>query len=184
MGYATINPHKAPQFFNRFGTKMPFLRRRRSNRGPLPPARLWLKSDTKVVVMIKKKILNPDRIRRITAGFSFIPHRFLGDGFLSSLQQKELLLYLFMVIVSDRHGLSFYSYDVICSLLQLELDQYIAARDALIDKDLIAFDGTLFQVLELPAKPVLSAATKCPGAPPGTNQAIAGRLIDQCLKRM
>jgi hypothetical protein len=134
--------------------------------------------------MVKKKILNPDRIRRITAGFSFIPHRFVGDGFLSSLHQKELLLYLFLVIVSDRHGLSFYSYDAICSLLQLELDQYIAARDALIDKNLIAFDGTLFQVLELPVKPVLSAAANYPCGPSAMNQAIAGRLIDQCLKRM
>ena len=124
--------------------------------------------------MIKKKILNPDRIRRITAGFSFIPHRFIGDGFLSSLQQKELLVYLFLVIVSDRHGLSFYSYDAICSFLQMELDQYIVARDALIDKDLIAFDGTVFQVLDLPAKPVLSALSQ--------NQAVL--LIDQCLKRM
>jgi hypothetical protein len=134
--------------------------------------------------MVKKKILNPDRIRRITAGFSFIPHRFLGDGFLSSLQQKELLLYLFLVIVSDRHGLSFYSYDAICSLLQLELDQYIAARDALIDKDLIVFDGTVFQVLDLPAKPVLSARPKPIGFALTNNRAAAVQLINNCLKRM
>lgn len=101
-------------------------------------------------MMIKKKILNPDRIRRINGGFSFIPHRFVCDGFLSALQQKELLLYLFLVIVSDRHGLSFYSYDAICTLLQMSLDQYITARNGLMDKDLIAFDGTLFQVLDLP----------------------------------
>jgi hypothetical protein len=108
----------------------------------------------KVAMMIKKKILNPDRIRRIHGGFSFIPHRFLSDGFLSSLQQKEILLYLFLVLASDRHGLSFYSYDKICTLLQMDLDQYINARNGLIDKDLIAFDGTVFQVLELPATPV------------------------------
>jgi hypothetical protein len=83
--------------------------------------------------MIKKKILNPDRIRRINGGFSFIPHRFVGDGFLTSLQQTELLVYLFLVTVSDRYGLSFYSYDAICTLLQLGLDQYINARNALID---------------------------------------------------
>ena len=83
-------------------------------------------------MMIKKKILNSDRIRRIDGGFSFIPHRFIGDGFLAALQQKELLLYLFLVIVSDRHGLSFYSYDAICTLLQMSLDQYISARDGLI----------------------------------------------------
>ena len=102
--------------------------------------------------MIKKRILNPQRIRRIEAGFSFIPHRFLTDGFLASLEQKELLLYLFLVLASDRHGLSFYSYDAICSLLQFSVDEYIEARDALIRKDLMAFDGTIFQVLELPQR--------------------------------
>lgn len=103
--------------------------------------------------MIKKRLLNTQRVRRIEGGFSFIPHRFLADGFLSSLGQKEFLLYMFLVLAADREGLSFYSYDSICSLLQLSLDQYIEARDSLIDKDLIAFDGTIFQVLELPSNP-------------------------------
>ncbi len=104
--------------------------------------------------MIKKKILDASRIRRINGGFSFIPHRFLTDGFLASLQQPELLLYVFFVLAADRYGLSYYSYDRICSLLQLSTEQYIIARDGLIKKDLIAFDGTLFQVLELPQKPL------------------------------
>ena len=103
---------------------------------------------------MRKKVLNPNRIRRIEGGFSFIPHRFLADGFLASLNQKEVLLYLFLVLVSDRHGLSFYSYDAICSLLQLTLDEYIGARDGLIKKDLLAFDGAIFQVLELPKRPI------------------------------
>ncbi|MBW2635041.1 MAG: hypothetical protein JRE14_13130 [Deltaproteobacteria bacterium] len=90
--------------------------------------------------MLEKKILNPERIRRIDGGFSFIPHRFL--------------LYLFLVLASDRNGLSYYSYDRICTLLQFNLDEYIAARDGLIEKDLIAFDGSLFQVLSFPLKPV------------------------------
>ena len=104
--------------------------------------------------MITKKILNPDRIRRIDGGFSFIPHRFLADGFLKSLSPPELLLYIFLVLAADRYGLSFYSYDRICSFLHLSVEQYIEARNGLIKKDLIAFDGTLFQVLELPATPI------------------------------
>jgi len=104
--------------------------------------------------MITKKILNKERVRRIHGGFSFIPHRFLTDGFLTSLNQKELLLYFFLVLVSDRHGMSFYAYDSICSLLQLTLDDYLKARDGLVKKDLIAFDGTLFQVLALPPEPI------------------------------
>ena len=71
--------------------------------------------------MITKKVLNPNRLRRIDGGFSFIPHRFLTDGFLVTLNQEELLLYFFLTLVSDRNGLSFYSYDAICSLLQLSV---------------------------------------------------------------
>ncbi len=103
--------------------------------------------------MIKKKTLVPNRVRRIEGGFSFVPHRFVTDGFLTVLDQKEILLYLFLIIVSDRNGLSFYSYDAICTLLQITVDDYIKSRDALIKRDLIAFDGTLFQVLDLPGKP-------------------------------
>jgi hypothetical protein len=104
--------------------------------------------------MITKKILIPDRIRRIDGGFSFIPHRFLTAGFLENLSQCELFLYIFLILAADRHGLSFYSYERICSLLQLSLEQYIEARNGLIKKDLIAFNGTLFQVLKLPATPI------------------------------
>lgn len=102
--------------------------------------------------MIQKKILNPKRVRRINGGFSFIGHRFLTDGFVSALNQHELLLYLFLILASDRQGLSYYAYDAICSLLEMTVEQYIEARNSLMEKDLIAFDGTLFQVLELPAK--------------------------------
>ncbi|MEN8758431.1 MAG: hypothetical protein ABF303_08205 [Desulfobacterales bacterium] len=59
--------------------------------------------------MITKKVLVADRIRRIDGGFSFIPHRFLTDGFLKTLSQQQLLLYIFLVLAADRYGLSFYS---------------------------------------------------------------------------
>ena len=39
--------------------------------------------------MIKKKILNDKRIRRISGGFSFIPHRFLTDGFLEAMDDDQ-----------------------------------------------------------------------------------------------
>jgi len=127
--------------------------------------------------MIRKKIINPNRIRAIKGGFSFIPHRFVTDGFLSSLNQKQLLLYLFLVLVSDRHGLSYYAYDSICSLLQLTLDDYIQARDGLLKKDLIAFDGTLFQVLQLPAKPQTPSTLTSDGRQ--AVEKLAGRLFKE-----
>lgn len=107
--------------------------------------------------MVRKKILNADRVRTIKGGFSFIPHRFVTDGFLESLSASELLLYLFLVVVSDRYGLSFYSSGSICSLLQMTSEHYQKARQGLIEKDLIDFNGTLFQVLDLPG--ILRPAT-------------------------
>ena len=132
--------------------------------------------------MIKKKILEPDRIRRIQGGVSFIPHRFVTDGFMATLNQKEILLYLFLVLASDRYGLSFYSYDVICSYLELCVDDYIEARDGLIKKDLIAFDGTLFQVLDLPESPVQAPAMKAVPASTGRgHRSEIQALIQQSL---
>ncbi|MDY0223319.1 MAG: hypothetical protein RBR67_19505 [Desulfobacterium sp.] len=110
--------------------------------------------------MIKKKILNSSRVRSIKGGFSFIPHRFLTGGFWSELGPEELLLYFFLILAGDRNGLSFYSYDKICTLLGIRLDQYIQARDGLMEKDLIAFDGNIYQVLSLPVKSTPASAEK------------------------
>lgn len=104
-----------------------------------------------------KRLLVPQRVRRINSSFAFIEHRFLQNGFLAVLSSNELLLYLFLVLAADRHGLSFYSFDRICAALKMDTEDYIEARDALIDKDLIAFDGRLFHVLSLPERPSLEA---------------------------
>lgn len=85
--------------------------------------------------------------------FAFLQHRFLREGFFASLAPDQLRLYVLLVLAADRNGLSFYHYDSICSLLEITLETYIRARNALIAKDLIAFDGTRFQVLSLPDKP-------------------------------
>jgi len=94
--------------------------------------------------------LEPNRNRQITGNFAFIEHRFLHDGFWGSLDHHQLLLYLFLIIVGDRNGLSYYSYDKICTLLRISVDEYILARNTLIDRNMIAFDGYYFQVLSLP----------------------------------
>jgi hypothetical protein len=100
--------------------------------------------------------LVPERVRQIAGqSFGFIPHRFLRDGFLSSLERDELALYILLVLAANRHGVSFYGYDAICEMLHMPAECYIEARNRLIDKDLIAFDGTRFQVLSLPDEPLL-----------------------------
>jgi hypothetical protein len=133
--------------------------------------------------MIEKPPLNAQRVRKITGSFAFLEHRFLRDGFWSSLSQPELLLYVFLVLVADRNGLSYYSYDKICTLLRFMLDDYLVARNALIDKDLIAFDGHLFQVLSLPPAPVREPPTpwQRPDAFEAADPATIRRLIRDSL---
>jgi hypothetical protein len=60
------------------------------------------------------------------------------------------LLEVFLVVVADRHGLSYDSFDKIGVLLPLSLDDYLMARHALLKQDLLAFDGHLLQGLSLP----------------------------------
>jgi hypothetical protein len=97
----------------------------------------------------------PDRVRSIRGqSFAFVPHRFLRDGFFCSLSADELRLYLFLVLAADRDGISFYAFDRICSALEMCLDDFLDARNGLLDKDLVAFDGSRFQVLSLPPRPV------------------------------
>ena len=104
---------------------------------------------------IERAPIQPDRVRRIGGdGFAFLPNRFLRAGFFASLGHVERSLYLFLVLAGDRNGVSFYGYDRICSALEVTPDDYVTARNRLIDKDLVAFDGTRFQVLSLPDAPV------------------------------
>ena len=124
--------------------------------------------------MIEKQPLCPQRLRRIAGSFAFIEHRFLRDGYWSRLSQHELLLYVFLILVADRNGLSYYGYDKVCTLLRFTLDDYIVARNGLIEKDLIAFDGHLFQVLSLPStsasrpQPALQSKAQMAQADPAT----------------
>jgi len=103
---------------------------------------------------MKKKVLDPDRVRKIKGSFAFIEHRFLRDGFFESLTPNELLLYLFLTLVANKEGISWYPYDKICAILKWILDEYLEARNGLISKNLIAFDGYVFQVLDLPDQPL------------------------------
>jgi len=104
--------------------------------------------------MISKQPIVPERLRKISGSFSWIDHRILTHGFLKAMTNHEILLYFFLVLVGDKNGISFYSYDKICQLLKIELDDYIKARDLLIHRSLIACHQGRFQVLELPKQTI------------------------------
>ncbi len=105
--------------------------------------------------MVVKRLLCPDRVRRIEGSFGWIDHRFITGGFLRDLSTLEILLYLFLVAVSDRNGLSFYHDDRIASLLKIDLSALGQAREGLILRSLIAYEAPLYQVLSLPPRPMI-----------------------------
>jgi hypothetical protein len=99
--------------------------------------------------MIQKHVLVPQRLRRPPAtGWSWVDRRFLrehGDY----LSREAVLLYLFFAAVADRHGLSFYSDHTLNSRLRLARPVLEQAREELLDRDLIAHQLPLVQVLSL-----------------------------------
>lgn len=131
--------------------------------------------------MMEKIILCPNRVRKISGTFGFIEHRFLREGFFHSLTHHELLLYLFLVLASDRDGLSFYRYDRICTLVRITVEEFVLARNGLIGKDLIAFDGRMFQVLSLPLDGAKSTPLKGPEQMQEKDPATIHQLIVRSL---
>src|SRR5271156_4200448 len=97
--------------------------------------------------MIQKRILVPQRLRRPPAtGWSWVDRRFLrehGDY----LSRDAMLLYLFLTAVADRHGLSFYSDHTLSSRLRLSVPALVQAREELLERDLIAHELPIVQVL-------------------------------------
>ena len=108
--------------------------------------------------MYHKRILSSSRVRKIQGSFSWIDHSFITGGFLRDLSAVEILLYFFLVTVSDRNGISFYHDDKICSLIKIGLVSLGEARDVLVSESLLAYEYPIYQVLSLPPLPVTSFA--------------------------
>jgi hypothetical protein len=107
-----------------------------------------------------KRVLHPERLRKIEGSFSWIDHRFITGGFLRDLSTLEILLYLFLVAVSDRNGLSFYHDDRMASLLKIDLPALGQAREGLVLRSLLAYEPPLYQVLSLPPQSVMLPSKK------------------------
>jgi hypothetical protein len=101
--------------------------------------------------MIQKRLLVGERLRRPpSTGWSWMDRRFIREH-ASELSRDAVLLYFFLVAVSDGQGLSFYSDAATAALLRIPLDALVRARDELIARDLMAWEAPLTQILSLPA---------------------------------
>jgi len=91
--------------------------------------------------MRKYHIPQPQKIRKIENSFAWIDHRLVRNGYLQVMTHDDMVLYLFLVLASDRNGVSFYRKEKICDAVSLDFSQFEIAKDRLINMKLIAFES-------------------------------------------
>ena len=96
-----------------------------------------------------KRVLCPQRLRRVPSQFSWIDHRLVRHRHIARCSHSALALYLFLVAVCDGQGLSYWSDASICRLLRFDPLGLARARQELINAELIAYRPPLYQVLAL-----------------------------------
>jgi len=109
---------------------------------------------------VVKRVLCPQRLRRVPSQFSWIDHRLVRDRHIGRCSAQSLALYLFLVTVADGEGLSYYSDGAVLRLLPLDEAALVCARQELIAARLIAYQKPLYQVLALDSpRPACTEAT-------------------------
>lgn len=100
--------------------------------------------------MITKEIIRGDNIRKMEYPFGWVPQRFITDGIIKILNKEEVLLYMFLSIVSDKSGMSFYGDKRIYGLIGIADAELMSARFMLEKKEFIAYRKPYYQVLKMP----------------------------------
>lgn len=98
---------------------------------------------------MEKYPLDPSRIRHLPPRFSWLDQRLVTDGRLRTCGSRAQGLYLFLAVVSDARGLSYYSDKSIRGHLGIQQEGLVAARAALIAGNLMIFERPLYQLLSL-----------------------------------
>jgi hypothetical protein len=114
---------------------------------------------------VRKEPIDPEHVRSVPReGFSWIDRRFVREGFMEHLPGEAILLYLFLVAVSDARGLSFYADPTVSRILKLNQEELTQARARLVSARLILYRYPLYQVLPLPQRPPVSSSPVPSGA--------------------
>jgi hypothetical protein len=109
-----------------------------------------------------KRVLRPERLRRVPEQFSWVDQALVQRHVIDRLEPRAAALYLFLVTVADAQGLSYYGAATLAQRLKLSAEELAAARAQLIALELLAYEAPLYQVLALPA--IAVAARPAPGS--------------------
>ena len=115
-----------------------------------------------------KRVLQPQRLRQVPEHFSWIDHALVQRHLIDRCDARAAALYLFLVTVADAQGLSYYASSSLMQRLHLSIAELGAARQQLIDLELVAYQAPLYQVLAIsgaaPQSP--SATASAPASAP------------------
>lgn len=113
--------------------------------------------------MTEKHPIDRQRIRTVPTKFSWIDHRLVRDRHIEYCSHAAAALYLFLVTVSDKEGLSYYSDASLMQRLAMGHDMLLSARQNLIRLGLLTYKKPLYQVLSLEQPPIESRTTSFDG---------------------
>jgi hypothetical protein len=126
---------------------------------------------------IKKRILCPERLRKVPPQFSWVDQRLVRQHYVERCEPAALALYLVLVTVADAEGLSYYSDASLERMLGLDHPGLCAARQQLREHGLVAHQQPLYQVLALEAPP----APPTPATPERAAQCLSFQEVLQRL---
>jgi|DewCreStandDraft_4_1066084.scaffolds.fasta_scaffold52765_2 hypothetical protein len=109
---------------------------------------------------VVKRLLRPQLRRQVPTQFSWIDQRLVRDNWLPRCSHRAWTLYLFLVVVADAQGLSYYGDPAVLRHLSCTPDALQVARQELIAAHLIAYQKPLYQVLSLDPPRTFSAGPK------------------------
>ena len=89
---------------------------------------------------------------RWARSYSIIDHQILHGRYLHRLSHESMVLYLFLVVVGDQNGRSFYSDRSIRDILRLSREKLIKAREELISEGLVSYKRPYWEVSNLPQR--------------------------------
>ena len=100
---------------------------------------------------MKKRVLCPERLRKVPPQFSWIDHRLVRENYFIRCDHSSWALDLFLVSVADVDGVSYSSDASLRRRLKMDPLQLSTCRQQLLQAGLIAYEKPLCQVLSLAA---------------------------------
>ena len=119
-----------------------------------------------------KQLLRPQQLRQVPEQFSWIDQALVQRHLIDRCDARAAALYLFLVTVADAQGLSYYGSTSLMQRLHLSTEELGAARQQLIDLELLAYEAPLYQVLAIAGTTV---APRTAPTSPTTTSAPAAR---------